>query len=110
MVMTTRLPLNLLNPDAPDSSQPSESCFMVWLTGLCPTRNPVHITLTVWRRPHKHQPLLHRVLSGVLYSIRMPQSSVQVFRSGHGLVLTSEQCRSATADGKKLLKMQVRVH
>lgn len=110
MVMTTRLPLDQLRPQSTPSSTSGETCFIVWLTGLCPTQKPIHVTLTVWRRPHKNQSMLHRVQSGILYNIRMPQNAVDVFRSGHAIVLTKQQCRSATLGGKKLLKMQVTVH
>lgn len=110
MVMTTRLPLDQFQPTTSSPAPHSESCFMVWLTGLCPTQNPVHITLTVWHRPHKNQPILHRVQSGILYCIRMPQNAVDVFRNGQAIVLTSQQCNNATHGGSKLLKLQVTVH
>lgn len=111
MVMTTRLQLDQLHPRASSSSSsPAESVFMVWLTGICPTQNPIYVTLTVWQRPHKNKPSMHRVQSGHLYSIRMPQKAIDVFRSGHGIVLTTQQCNSVTSGGKKLIKMQVTVN
>lgn len=94
---------------AAESSRSTDLCTLIWLTGLCPSEAAMHYTLTAWHR-NGDEPCTHLVHSGRLYSIRAGQEPVQVYGSGQAMLLRQRQVQELSADGTRLMRLQVVVY
>uniref|UniRef100_A0A1B0B6U2 DUF4729 domain-containing protein n=1 Tax=Glossina palpalis gambiensis TaxID=67801 RepID=A0A1B0B6U2_9MUSC len=87
----------------------SKEFVVIWITGIVPEQFPISVSLTVWA--HTGQaPHCHMVHSGEMYSVRESQSGIDVWRSGHTLLLSPIEINLLTKGGKEMLNLQLSVH
>lgn len=113
MVMSTKVYLNELlnNPGTCNRRRSTSNCFqMIWLTGLCSTEMPIHVTLTAWSKTSNNEPKHHISHSGCIYSLRNSQIAKNVFQSGQSILLSRDQINLLTNNGLDMLRLQIIVH
>uniref|UniRef100_A0A1B0AI70 DUF4729 domain-containing protein n=1 Tax=Glossina pallidipes TaxID=7398 RepID=A0A1B0AI70_GLOPL len=87
----------------------SKEFIIIWITGIVPEQFPISVSLTVWA--HTGQvPHCHMVYSGEMYSVRKSQRGIDVWRSGHTLLLTPIEINLLTNGGEEMLNLQLSVH
>uniref|UniRef100_A0A1A9V3S6 DUF4729 domain-containing protein n=1 Tax=Glossina austeni TaxID=7395 RepID=A0A1A9V3S6_GLOAU len=87
----------------------SKEFIIIWITGIVPEQFPISVSLTVWA--HTGQaPNCHMVYSGEMYSVRKSQRGIDVWRSGHTLLLSPIEINLLTKGGEEMLNLQLSVH
>lgn len=87
----------------------SKEFIIIWITGIVPEQFPISVSLTVWA--HTGQvPHCHMVYSGEMYSVRKSQRGIDVWRSGHTLLLSPIEINLLTKGGEEVLNLQLSVH
>uniref|UniRef100_A0A1I8PD03 DUF4729 domain-containing protein n=1 Tax=Stomoxys calcitrans TaxID=35570 RepID=A0A1I8PD03_STOCA len=86
-----------------------EEFLLIWVTGITSKNLCLSVTLTLWSRSGQ-TPNCHLLYSGDMYPIRNSQKALDVWKSGHMLMLSSAQVEQLTNGGKDMMNVQLEVH
>lgn len=89
--------------------QSDQNYLMIWATGLTVPELPVSYNVTVYGAS-KQLPFCHLSNSLYLYSIREPQDAKSLYKSGQVLLLSPQQIRLLTNNGRYMIKLQLAVN